>query len=230
MILTLKNPRDNLMNLLSMQDAKFIVHKSEESPYYKHDTWKYYQEPIYDPKCSCIIIDHKEEDQNKIIITRPTHWSAHPLILNKAINVIQKDDITTICEKLGAIHYALIEQDPFGKKQQYDYILDFEKGNIFCEENQHGKIIFFNESYYKFIPHEKYDYNGRTGLITVDSTPFVNNGQGTEYKFDALTKLFFTFKKENVYANIFEEMAIFDKSTKNKFKTDNLNSLISIII
>jgi hypothetical protein len=228
MILKLKNPRDNLMNLWSMPDAEFIVHKSEESPYYEHDTWKYYQEPIYDPKCSCIIIDHKDEDQNKIIITRPTHWSAHPLILNKAINVIQKDDITTICEKLGAIHYVLIEQDPFEKKQQYDYILDFEKGNIFCEENKHGKIIFFNKNYYKFIPHKKHNYNPKTGMISVDYFEFIN--KGIPHEQDAFVKTFFTFKQENVYANIFEEMAIFDKSTKNKFKTDNLNSLISIII
>lgn len=217
-----------MKKLFSMDSTEFVNHKTDKSPYYQHDTWKYYQEPIYDPKRSCIIIDHKEEDQNKIIITRPTHWSAYPLILNKAINVIEKDDITTICEKLGAIHYVLIEQGPFGKKQQYDYILDFEKGNIFYEENKHGKIIFFNKDYYKFIPHKKHNYNPETGMISIDYFEFIN--KGIPHEQNAFVKAIFDFKQENVYANIFYEIALSRNSKHSKFQTENINNLIEIIL
>ena len=219
--------------LFSMQVARLIKHR-EEKPKDSRDTWEYYRESICER--GCIVIGYKDDDKNKITIVRGrSSWSKVPFGLIKQTNFAEKNDLTIICEKLGAEHWIYasfhhIEIRHIFPDYTLDYVLGYDKGNIFYEENQRGKIIFFNESYYKFIPHEKYDYNGRTGLITVDSTPFVNNGQGTEYKFDALTKLFFTFKKENVYANIFEEMALYRNSTKNKFQEEDINNLIKIIL
>lgn len=216
-----------MKKLFSMHNTAFVNHKTDKSLYCQHDTWDYYREPICDPKRSCIIIDHKKENQSKIVITRPTHWSAYPLILNKAINVIQKNDITTICEILDAIHYVLIEQSPFETKQ-YDYILGFEKGNIFYEENKYGKIIFFNKDYYKFIPHKKHNYNPKTGMISVDYFEFIN--KGIPHEQDAFAKAVFSFKQENVYANIFYEIALYHNSKQSKFQTENINNLIEIIL
>ncbi len=201
----------NTPKLFSIDDNKIITHKSEKEQHQYCDYWK--------------------EKENTIEYCSRRNGASYSFTLHKAIDIIQKNEITKICENIGTVHYINAFQGWFATRNEFEnYVLDYEKGNLFYEENKHGKIIFLNENYYKFIPHQKYNYNNSTGLITVDSTPFINKGQGTAHERDSFIKLFFTFKKENFYANIFNEIALCRKSSQSKFQTENINNLIEIIL
>lgn len=199
-----------MKKLFSMDSKKFINHTTEIS---KDD----YSSDKYEEKCE--IIDLYER----------RNGASYYFKLHKAINVIQKNDITTICEKLEAVHYINTLSGWYASRNLFeDYILGFEKGNIFYEENERGKIIFFNKDYYKFIPHKKHNYNPKTGMISVDYFEFIN--KGIPHEQDAFAKAVFSFKQENVYANIFYEIALYHNSKQSKFQTENINNLIEIIL
>ncbi len=204
--------------LFSINDVAIVKHRSEENPYgIQYDNWEHYKEAICNK--AHIIIAYKEEDKNRIIIRRPSHWSVYPLFLHKITDNVL--DITQICNIVGAEHY-------FCGSNNENYVLDYEKGNLFYEENEHGKIIFFNKDYYKFIPHKKHNYNPKTGMVSIDYFEFIN--KGIPHEQDAFVKAMFSFKGENVYANIFNEIALYRKSSKSKFQTENINNLIEIIL
>jgi hypothetical protein len=187
--------------LFSINDNKIITHKSEKEEHQYCDCWK--------------------EKENTIEYCSRRNGTAHSFTLHKAIDIIQKNEITKICENIGAEHY-------FCGSNNENYVLDYEKGNLFYEENEHGKIIFFNKDYYKFIPHKKHNYNPKTGMVSIDYFEFIN--KGIPHEQDAFVKAMFSFKGENVYANIFNEIALYRKSSKSKFQTANINSLIEIIL